>query len=100
MVFGASLAVLVPFVLVWGVAVLADSAQFSAAVSVLAEDAYVGTTLTLQTAVGFLLTVVSIQLLPVVARAVGWWWAFVPLAVGPAAGTLAMVALRRSPDAA
>lgn len=97
--FGSTLAVLVPFVLVWGVAVVADSAQFSAAVSELAEGSYVGTALTLQTAVGFLLTTVTIQATPVVAGAVGWRWAFLPLVVGPAVGTLAMVRLRGLPAA-
>ncbi|MFC7165455.1 MFS transporter [Halospeciosus flavus] len=97
--FGASLWVLVPFLLVWGFAIVADSAQFSAAVSELAEDSYVGTALTLQTAIGFLLTTVSIKLLPLVAEVVGWRWAFLPLAIGPAVGTLSMLRLRGHPDA-
>ncbi|MFB6219740.1 MAG: MFS transporter [Halobacteriaceae archaeon] len=99
-VFGAHPAVLVPFLLVWGFAIVADSAQFSAAVSELAEDSYVGTALTLQTAIGFLLTTVSIQLLPAVADAVGWRWAFAPLALGPLVGTAAMLRLRGLPAAA
>ena len=70
-----------------------------AALSELAEPSYVGTALTLQTAVGFLLTTVSIQLVPVVADAAGWRWAFAPLAVGPAVGTLAMLRLRGLPEA-
>jgi len=98
--FGSPLVVLVPFVLVWGFAIVADSAQFSAAVSELAEGSYVGTALTLQTAIGFLLTTVSIQLIPVVVDAVGWRWAFAPLAVGPLVGTLSMQWLRRLPEAA
>jgi len=81
-------------------AIVADSAQFSAAVSELAEGSYVGTALTLQTAIGLLLTTVSIQLLPVVVDAVGWRWAFAPLAVGPLVGTLSMQWLRRLPEAA
>ena len=98
-VFDAPLVVLVPFLAVWGVAVVADSAQFSTAVSELAEESYVGTALTLQTAVGFLLTIGSIQLLPLVADRVGWQWAFLPLVVGPLVGTLAMWRLRRLPEA-
>ena len=98
-VFGASLVVLVPFVLVWGFAIVADSAQFSAAVTELAEGSYVGSALTLQTALGFLLTTVSIQLVPRMVDLVGWEWAFAPLAVGPALGTLAMLRLRTLPEA-
>lgn len=64
--FGSSPALLVPFVLLWGFVIVADSAQFSAAASELAEESYVGTALTLRTAVGFLPTTVSIQLVPVV----------------------------------
>ncbi|MFB6154313.1 MAG: MFS transporter [Haloferacaceae archaeon] len=97
--FGAPLVVLVPFCLLWGVAVVADSAQFSACVTELADASYVGTALTLQTALGFLLTVVTIQLVPLVAAAVGWRWAFAPVAIGPAFGTLAMLRLRSLPEA-
>lgn len=99
LVFGAHPALVVAFCLGWGFAVVADSAQFSTAVTELAEPGYVGTALTLQTAVGFLLTVVSIRLVPVWVEAWGWAWAFAPLAAGPAAGTLAMLWLRRLPDA-
>ena len=98
-VFGASPVVVVPFVLVWGFAIVADSAQFSTAVSELADDSYVGSALTFQTAIGFLLTLGSIQLTPVVADWVGWRWAFAPLAVGPLVGTAAMLVLRRLPEA-
>lgn len=99
LLFGSSLYLLAPFVLIWGIAIVADSAQFSAAVSELAEESYVGTALTLQTAIGFLLTTISIQLIPVVVDIVGWRWAFAPLAIGPAIGTLSMLRLRGLPDA-
>jgi MFS family permease len=85
--------------LVWGFAVVADSAQFSSSVSELSEPEYMGTQLTTQTSMGFLLTLVSIQLVPVVQEAAGWGWAFATLAPGPALGTLAMWRLLRSPDA-
>ena len=98
-VFGGPLWLLVPFVLGWGFAIVADSAQFSTCVTELAEERYVGTALTMQTAIGFLLTTVSIQLVPVFADAVGWRWAFAPLAVGPAIGTLSMLRLRARPEA-
>ena len=98
-VFGASPLVVAPFVLVWGFFIVADSAQFSAAVSELADESYVGSALTLQTAVGFLITIASIQLVPVVQDAVGWRWAFAPLVVGPLVGTAAMLWLRTLPAA-
>jgi MFS family permease len=99
-VFGASPVVVVPFVLLWGFVIVADSAQFSAAVSELADDSYVGSALTFQTAIGFLLTLGSIQLTPLVASWIGWRWAFAPLAIGPVVGTIAMLTLRRLPEAA
>ncbi|SIR20002.1 Nitrate/nitrite transporter NarK [Haladaptatus litoreus] len=98
-VFGSSLFVIVPFLLVWGFAIVADSAQFSTCITELAEPSYVGTALTLQTAIGFLLTTVSIQSIPLVASFVGWRWAFASLAIGPTLGTLAMLRLRVLPDA-
>ena len=85
---------------VWGVSVIADSAQFSASISELCEPQYTGTALTLQTSVGFLLTLVTIRLIPPLERLVGWEWAFASLAIGPGLGIWAMDALRRSADAA
>jgi len=76
--------------LAWGFAVVADSAQFSALVTELAPAHAVGTALTLQTSLGFLLTMASIQLVPHLVGAVGWRWAFVALAIGPALGIGAM----------
>ena len=99
LVFGRSLFLLVPVLLVWGVSVVADSAQFSTAVSELAPPEYVGTALTLQTSLGFLLTCVTILLLPVLAARVGWRWSMAALAVGPALGIWAMVRLGRLPEA-
>ena len=80
--------------LVWGFTVVADSAQFSTLVTEHAEQAYVGTALTMQLAVGFTLTVATIWLMPFFADAVGWRWAFAFLAPGPALGVLAMLRLR------
>jgi MFS family permease len=81
--------------LIWGVAVIADSAQFSATISELCHPNYVGTALTLQTSLGFLLTIVTIRALPSIERIVGWEWAFAFLALGPLVGVWAMVTLRR-----
>ena len=85
--------------LVWGVAVVADSAQFSAALSELADARYVGTALTLQTCVGFLLTLVTLRLVPTLLDVVGWRLVFVALAPGPVVGILSMLRLGRLPEA-
>ncbi len=84
--------------MVWGFTVVADSAQFSTIVTERADQSYVGTALTLQLALGFTLTVVSIWLMPRVEEIVGWRWAFVLLAPGPALGLIAMLRLRASPE--
>ena len=91
---------LIPLVavsVIWGFAVVGDSAQYSASVSELCDERYVGTTLTLQTSLGFLLTLFTIRLIPSLVALVGWEWAFVVLALGPMVGIWAMLALRRSP---
>jgi MFS family permease len=80
--------------LVWGFTVVADSAQFSTLVTEHADQAYVGTALSMQLAVGFTLTVATIWLLPLLVDAVGWRWAFAFLAPGPALGVVAMLRLR------
>jgi len=85
--------------IIWGVTVIADSAQFSTAITELSPPAYVGTALTTQTCVGFALTMISIWLVPPLVARAGWRWAFAALAIGPALGVLAMARLRLAPDA-
>jgi MFS family permease len=85
--------------LVWGFTVVADSAQFSTMVTELADQAYVGTALTLQLALGFTLTVATIWLIPVFETETGWRWAFAFLAPGPLLGIAAMLRLRSLPEA-
>lgn len=97
--FGGNPALLTVIALIWGVTIVADSAQFSTSVSELCNPTYIGTALTLQTSMGFLLTLVSIRLLPVVQSAVGWEGAFAFLAIGPVIGTIAMLKLRGSAGA-
>lgn len=84
--------------LVWGFAVVADSAQFSAAVSELTDRRYVGTALTLQTMMGFLLTVVTIQVVPPIVDLLGWRYAFMILVAGPLFGIWSMRRLRSLPE--
>jgi MFS family permease len=86
--------------LVWGVSVIADSAQFSASVAELSPPGLTGTTLTVLTCLGFALTLVSIHLMPLLIGTVGWGGAFAALAFGPALGIAAMQRLGRSPEAA
>ena len=97
---GASLIVPVSLTIIWGVSIVADSAQFSACITELVPAEYTGTALTLQTALGFLLTMFSIRAVPAWAGAWGWRHAFMPLAIGPALGCLAMWRLRQLPEAA
>ena len=99
LLFGGSPVLLVLISLIWGFAVVADSAQFSAAVSELCKKGYIGTALTVQTSLGFLLTMITIRLIPTLESNLGWSWAFMFLAIGPAIGIWAMWSLRRSPEA-
>jgi MFS family permease len=96
--FGGPPGVTLAIAILWGITVIADSAQFSTAVTELSQPAYVGTALTIQTCVGFALTVASIWMIPVVVSWVGWRWAFAALAMGPFLGVAAMGRLRDLPD--
>jgi MFS family permease len=95
-VYGGTPVLLYLLIMVWGFAVVADSAQFSALVSEHAPRNHVGTALTLQTCVGFLLTMVTIELLPRVADYTSWRWASLVLVPGPLLGAWAMYRLRRN----
>src|SRR5215210_4777403 len=96
--YGMPLAALLAFAVLWGFSVVADSAQFSALVSEYSPRTHVGTALTLQTCAGFLLTMVSMRLLPLVAASYGWRWVFLLLVPGPLLGAMAMNRLRSLPD--
>jgi MFS family permease len=96
--YGAPYEIILAVGLVWGLTVVADSAQFSTIVSELADQAYVGTALTLQLAIGFTLTVVTIWLVPNLRDELGWRWTFAFLAPGPGLGALAMIYLLRLPE--
>lgn len=76
--------------IIWGASIISDSAQFSAAVSEVAEGKYVGTALTFQMCIGFLITIFSINLIPIIQKVIGWEWVFIILAIGPILGTIAM----------
>lgn len=97
--FGSSPWLILVISLIWGFTIVADSAQFSTMVTELADQAYVGTALTIQLAAGFAVTVVAIWLIPILETAIGWRWAFAFLAPGPALGILAMLRLKSLPEA-
>lgn len=96
---GAPPVIVVAVAIVWGITIIADSAQFSASIAELSDPDSIGTMLTLQTCAGFLLTLVSIQLVAPVSKALGWPAAFMVLAIGPALGCVAMARLRSRPEA-
>ena len=97
--FGANPVFLLLLAVVWGASVVADSAQFSSCVTELGDPQYIGTALTLQMSIGFLLTTISIELIPKVVDVVTWRYAFIILAPGPLFGVIAMLRLRRLPEA-
>ena len=96
----ASVLLVTVVALIWGSTVVADSAQFSAAITELADARYRGSAIALQTGLGFLLTAVTIRAVPFMANEFGWGPAFALLAIGPALGVVSMLTLRRLPEAA
>ena len=99
LLFGANPILLLIVAAIWGASVVADSAQFSACVTELGDPRYIGTALTIQTCLGFLLTTISIELIPRVEALIGWRYAFVILAPGPLFGVVSMLRLRGLPEA-
>ncbi|WP_246116768.1 MFS transporter [Denitrobaculum tricleocarpae] len=95
--FGADPWLVTLICMIWGLSVIADSAQFSASVAELSDPGRVGTMLTLQTSIGFTLTLITIHLMPYAVEALGWRYAFLPLAIGPFLGVWAMARLRAHP---
>ncbi len=95
--FGAEPWLVTLICMIWGLSVIADSAQFSASVAELSDPGRVGTMLTLQTSMGFTLTLITIHLMPYAVEALGWRYAFLPLAIGPFLGVWAMARLRAHP---
>ncbi len=96
--FGADPVLLTAVCMLWGFSIVADSAQFSASIAELSEPHLVGTMLTIQTCSGFLLTLITIHLMPVLVAGAGWPVAFAVLALGPLFGVWSMARLRAHPD--
>lgn len=93
--FGRSWWLLAPLALAWGFFVIADSAQFSVLVTESVPPHAVGTALTVQVSIGFLLTTVTIQIVPLLVEWIGWQWAFAALALGPLLGIASIRRLQR-----
>ena len=98
--FGGPAWIIVLVGVVWGLTIVSDSAQFSASVTELSDRSLVGTMLTVQTCIGFLLTLLTIHLMPYAVALLGWTYAFTILAIGPAFGIWAMAQLRARPESA
>lgn len=92
--FGKAIWLTLIIAMVWGVFVIADSAQFSAAVSDFSEVEYVGTALTFQMCIGFAITIITIQTIPIIQSFIGWEWVFAFLSIGPILGIISMEKLR------
>lgn len=99
LLFGTNPWLLLILCIVWGISVVADSAQFSASITELSPPELIGTMLTIQTCAGFLLTLITIHLIPWMVELAGWPYAFLILAPGPFIGILAMARLRALPEA-
>ncbi|WP_138417591.1 MFS transporter [Aquibacillus sediminis] len=92
--YGQTLWLTVLVSIIWGIFIISDSAQYSAAVSDFADSEYVGTALTFQMCMGYLITIFSINIIPLIQKVVGWEWAFISLAIGPIIGMIAMLKFR------
>ncbi|WP_046179564.1 MFS transporter [Domibacillus tundrae] len=95
LVFGQSVVLTIIIAMIWGFSVIADSAQFSAAVSEFAETECVGTALTFQMSIGFLITILSINLISFLQPYMGWEWVFILLGIGPVLGMVSMTKFKR-----
>jgi MFS family permease len=101
LVFGGPSWLFITILIIWGVSIIGDSAQFSAMITELSDRRFVGTALSVQLGLGFALTVVAIWLMPRMAYVLGSWrWAFLMLVPGPSVGAFAMLLLRRKPASA
>ncbi len=85
--------------LIWGITIIPDSPQYSSMITEVSDQSLVGSALAIQTAIGFLLTIITIYTVPLFVEIVGWSYAFMYLALGPVIGIVAMIRLRRQPDA-
>ena len=99
LLYGGNPVLLLLVAAIWGATVVADSAQFSSCVTELGDPQYIGTALTIQMCIGFLLTTISIELIPKAVAEWSWRYAFMILAPGPVLGVIFMLRLRQLPEA-
>ena len=90
--------IILGIVIIWGLTIIPDSPQYSAMISELSDKKLMGTALTFQTAIGFLITIGSIMLVPYVVDNFGWRFAFSFLFIGPLFGIISLIKLRRMPE--
>ncbi|MHA1987577.1 MAG: MFS transporter [Promethearchaeota archaeon] len=83
---------------IWGLTIVPDSPQYSAMISELSDPAYIGTSLAIQTAIGFAISNITIWLLPIIVELIGWTFGFSFLVIGPIFGIISLEKLRREPD--
>lgn len=96
--FGGPVWLMVLVLIVWGILVIPDSALFSSLVADAAPPERAGSIMTIQNAIGFLVTAVTVQAAPWLAGQVGWPWVIAATALGPALGWWAMRALQMEQD--
>jgi len=95
--FGGPVWVMFVVLVAWGISIVPDSALFSALIADAAPPEHAGSLMTLQTALGFALTFLTVQATPVLAASIGWPLVLALMALGPMAGIAAMARLRRLP---
>ncbi|MGI9371494.1 MAG: MFS transporter, partial [Hyphomicrobiales bacterium] len=83
-------------IIVWGIAIIPDSAQFSALVADASPPEQAGSLMTFQTALGFALTFATVQITPALVEAFGWPTVLAGLALGPAFGIWSMRKLKQT----
>ena len=85
---------------IWGFTIVPDSAQYSALISEFTDQQLVGTALTMQTTIGFVITAIPIQILPYFTDLVTWSFGFTFLAIGPIVGLISLLLLKKNQEKA
>lgn len=86
------LLLVLPVLLLWGMSVIADSAQYSALAAATCPKEYLGSALSLMNSIGFLMTVFSISLTTMLYAYIGNYVAWIML-LGPLVGLWVMKGL-------